>query len=109
LRLEFFVKLLLNANDLLANCVDKNFLLNLVRGRYVGKFRKFRIRKQYFFVSFHPNFGPHTKGGDQMANLAEVVNKHLGVMVRWPELTEVSLASAIASVLGDLTFQVDTL
>ncbi len=44
-----------------------------------------------------------------MANLAEVVNKHLGVMVRWPELTEVSLASAIASVLGDPTFQVDTL
>jgi hypothetical protein len=42
-----------------------------------------------------------------MANLAEVVNKHLGVMVRWPEVTEVSLASAIASVLGDPTFQVD--
>jgi hypothetical protein len=42
-----------------------------------------------------------------MANLAEVVNKHLGVMVRWPELTEVSLASAIASVLGDPTFEVD--
>jgi hypothetical protein len=41
-----------------------------------------------------------------MANLAEVVNKHLGVMVRWPELTEVSLASAVASVLGDPTFQV---
>jgi hypothetical protein len=49
----------------------------------------------------------HPKGGDQMANLAEVVNKHLGVMVRWPELTEVSLASAIASVLGDPTFQVE--
>jgi hypothetical protein len=44
-----------------------------------------------------------------MANLAEVVNKHLGVMVRWPEVTEVSLASAIASVLGDPTYEVDTL
>jgi hypothetical protein len=44
-----------------------------------------------------------------MANLAEVVNKQLGVMLRWPEVTEVSLASAIANVLGDPTYEVDTL
>jgi hypothetical protein len=62
----------------------------------------------FYFVS-SKIWTTHFKGGDQMANLAKVVNKHLGVMVRWPEVTEVSLASAIASVLGDPTFQVDTL
>jgi hypothetical protein len=98
---------------LLFNCIDQIFAQDIVCGRYVrnwGIFTNFAKENMiYFLFRFHPNFGPHTKGGDQMANLAEVVNKHLGVMVRWPEVTEVSLASAIASVLGDPTYEVDTL
>jgi hypothetical protein len=106
LRLEIFREtILLNAKHLSTNCVDKIFV-NLVRG---NEFLQISHRKTIFFISSHPNSRPHYKGGDQMANLAEVVNKHLGVMVRWPEVTEVSLASAIASVLEDPTFQVDTL
>jgi len=83
---------------------------NLVRGRYAENFSQISHRKTIFFYFVSSKIWPtHYKGGDQMANLAEVVNKHLGVMVRWPELTEVSLASAIASVLGDPTYEVDTL
>ena len=40
-----------------------------------------------------------------MANLAEVVNKHLGVMVPWGDVTEESLTSAITNVLGDSSYK----